>query len=297
MQTSKKPRGRSTPRTRAKPQRRPGAAQKTGVRATKHRSGKAERAKTALAVPQKPLELTVTERAIVKEYYERQARCPAPPVCVVTEDGKQRLETDHHHHNKAVGSILLMNALGTASLNFADGLLRQLMVLSRRGEEISETALNFMLASIKGIAPRDETEAMLASQMVAVHSASMSAARQLADARVSAEQDAASNRLNKLARTYAAQMEALKKYRSAGEQTIKVQHVVVNQGGQAIVGNVAPGGSGVVTKSEDQPHALTVAPGAALRSKDEARELVPSAGDAERPLPDARRQVNGRAQG
>src|SRR4029077_14091840 len=103
------------------------------------------------------------------------------------------------------------------------------------------------------------------------HDATMTAARQLAHARGAAEQDAASNRLNKLARTYAAQMEALKKYRSAGEQTIKVQHVVVNQGGQAIVGNVAPGGSGVVTKPEVQPHALTVAPGAALRSKDEAR--------------------------
>jgi hypothetical protein len=50
--------------------------------------------------------------------------------------------------------------------------------------------------------------------------------------------------LNKLARTFAAQVEALKKYRSAGEQTIKVQHVTVNDGGQAIVGNVNKGGGG-----------------------------------------------------
>jgi hypothetical protein len=48
--------------------------------------------------------------------------------------------------------------------------------------------------------------------------------------------------LNKLARTFATQVEALKKYRSAGEQTIKVQHVTVNDGGQAIVGQHQAGG-------------------------------------------------------
>jgi hypothetical protein len=59
--------------------------------------------------------------------------------------------------------------------------------------------------------------------------------------------------LNKLARTFASQVEALKKYRSAGEQTIKVQHVTVNEGGQAIVGNVSQGGGGT-SKDGGQPH-------------------------------------------
>ena len=59
--------------------------------------------------------------------------------------------------------------------------------------------------------------------------------------------------LNKLARTFASQVEALKKYRSAGEQTIKVQHVTVNEGGQAIVGNVSHGGGGT-GKNGGQPH-------------------------------------------
>ena len=85
--------------------------------------------------------------------------------------------------------------------------------------------------------------------------------------------------------------------RSGGEQTIKVQHVTVNGGGQAIVGNIAPRGSGAVAKLGEQAHALTLAPGAALRSEDEARELMPSPCDAERALPDAWRQVNGRAEG
>jgi hypothetical protein len=33
-------------------------------------------------------------------------------------------------------------------------------------------------------------------------------------------------------------MEALKRYRSGGEQKVTVQHVSVSEGGQAIVGNV-----------------------------------------------------------
>jgi hypothetical protein len=40
-------------------------------------------------------------------------------------------------------------------------------------------------------------------------------------------------------------METLKRYRTGGEQKVTVQHVNVNDGGQAIVGNVtAPGKTG-----------------------------------------------------
>jgi hypothetical protein len=60
--------------------------------------------------------------------------------------------------------------------------------------------------------------------------------------------------VNKLARTFAAQVEALKKRRSAGEQTIKIEHVTVNEGGQAIVGIVKPQGGGGAGKIESQPH-------------------------------------------
>ena len=56
--------------------------------------------------------------------------------------------------------------------------------------------------------------------------------------------DGTGRAFNKLARTFAAQMEALRKYRTGGEQNVTVKHVTVNEGGQAIVGNVehSPGG-------------------------------------------------------
>jgi hypothetical protein len=103
---------------------------------------------------------------------------------------------------------------------------------------VAEQEMAFMLALVRGIGPKDETEALLAAQMAAIHKATMAAAWRLGGSQSILEQDSASNALNKLARTFAIQVEALKKYRSGGEQTIKVQHVTVNDGGQAIVGNV-----------------------------------------------------------
>jgi hypothetical protein len=43
-------------------------------------------------------------------------------------------------------------------------------------------------------------------------------------------------------RTYLAQMDTLKKYRAKAQQTVRVESVTVNEGGQAIVGDVTHGG-------------------------------------------------------
>ncbi len=85
---------------------------------------------------------------------------------------------------------------------------------------------------------------MLAAQMAAVHMATMTFARRLAHVDNIPQQDAAERAFNKLARTFAAQMEALKRYRTGGQQRVIVEHVTVNEGGQAIVGKVAQGGRG-----------------------------------------------------
>jgi xanthine dehydrogenase iron-sulfur cluster and FAD-binding subunit A len=56
------------------------------------------------------------------------------------------------------------------------------------------------------------------------------------------QQDSAERafKFNKLTRTFAAQMSALKGYRSKGEQKKTVQHVHVAVGGQAIVATSTP---------------------------------------------------------
>src|SRR3954467_10300210 len=81
-------------------------------------------------------------------------------------------------------------------------------------------------------------EAMLAGQMAAVHMAIMTFARRLSHLENIPQQDSAERAFKKLARTFAAQLEALKRYRTGGEQKVTVQHVTVNEGGQAVVGNI-----------------------------------------------------------
>jgi urease accessory protein UreH len=78
---------------------------------------------------------------------------------------------------------------------------------------------------------------MLACQMAAVHLVTMSTAAGLTQG-ANAQHDLKVGQLNKLTRTFATQMEALKRYRSKGEQRITVEHVDVHDGGQAVVGAV-----------------------------------------------------------
>jgi hypothetical protein len=142
----------------------------------------------------------------------------------------------------------LLDAVGTKDLDFLDGILKQLARVGSQGAKIDEQSLHFMLSLVKGVKPTDQVESMLAVQMAAVHTATMSVARRLAHAENIQHQDSAERALNKLARTFTAQVEALKRYRTGGEQKVTVQHVSVSEGGQAIVGNVtqAPtrGGAG-----------------------------------------------------
>ena len=202
--------------------------------------------------PAQEYEPTAQERAAIKRVLERQAiKAPAARFNIeMTASNVASISADHPE--PAICHSLLADALATGDCEFAGGLLTQLADVTRSGKVASKQELNFILSVVHGINPRDETEALLAVQMTAIHNATIVAARRLTRTETIPQQDSASNMLNKLARTFAAQVEALKKYRSAGEQTIKVQHVTVNDGGQAIVGNVSQGGGGIA-KNGGQP--------------------------------------------
>ena len=85
---------------------------------------------------------------------------------------------------------------------------------------------------------------MLACQMAALHLATMRAAKLLSKVKAIEQQDSASRMLNQCSRTFAALVESLKKYRSNGEQCIRVQHVNVGNGGQAVITDTLTGGEG-----------------------------------------------------
>ena len=120
--------------------------------------------------------------------------------------------------------------------------LKQIASIGSHNASVDAGASNFVMAVIRPVAPRDGLEAMLATQMGAIHAATMMLARRLNHVDNIAQQDAAERALNKLARTYAMQMEALERYRTGGQQKVTVEHVTVNAGGQAVVGTVNHGG-------------------------------------------------------
>ena len=79
---------------------------------------------------------------------------------------------------------------------------------------------------------------MIVAQMAATHVATMRFANRLAHVESLQEQDSAERTYNKLARTFAALVEADQRYRAA--KNVIVQHGLVSDGGQAIVGDVTP---------------------------------------------------------
>jgi hypothetical protein len=101
-----------------------------------------------------------------------------------------------------------------------------------------EANLAFMISMMKSIAPRDSLEAMLTAQMVSVHVATMRSACRLAFTEDLSQQEGITRTLTRLARTFAAQLEALNRHRGNGERPITVQNLSVQDGGSAIVGNV-----------------------------------------------------------
>jgi len=123
-------------------------------------------------------------------------------------------------------------------------LLTQIAVLGSHGKRIDEGASNFVLGFVGTMKPRDPAEALLLTQMAVTHQATMMMARRLNHVENIPQQDSAERALNKLGRTFAAQMDTLKRYRSKGQQTVRVERVTVQDGGQAIVGNVQRGGGG-----------------------------------------------------
>ncbi len=129
-----------------------------------------------------------------------------------------------------------------------NGLLGQISVLGSPGAKAGAAASNFALGFVDSMEPQGATEALLLAQMAAIDQATMTMARRLNHTSAIHQQDAAERALNKLARTYTAQVEALKRYRSKGQQLVRVERVTVESGGQAVVGNVSHGG-GVNGKS------------------------------------------------
>ena len=244
---------------------------------------------------------TDREQRAIKRAAERY-RARAEPFAYGSQAGQSnKLDWRGKHDDDAGHLLTTIDTFGTASPEFAHhNIGRMAAVMRGRGEKLpSDMALNAGLAAVSGIAPQNEVEAMLATQMVGVHEVAMEmlTRAKLADTTDALERYGAL--ATKLLRTYTNQVEALAKVRRKGEQTVRVEHVHVYPGGQAIVGNVTQGG-GAHDENGHQPHAperasekpaLSAPVGASLRSTDTGRDAVPvTSGGRKEAMPDARRR-------
>jgi len=153
--------------------------------------------------------------------------------------------------------------------------------LRNSNEEDQEKQKEATIKGLIGIAPKDELEGMMAAQLIAAHNAAMECYRRamINDQTFEGRRENLSQ-ANKLSRSFTVLLESLNRHRGKGQQKVTVEHVTVNAGGQAIVGSVQPPGGGAPSRPEDQPHALTHAPGTPMRSPHQEPERVPRARDA-----------------
>jgi hypothetical protein len=112
-----------------------------------------------------------------------------------------------------------------------------------------ETWAKGTIGALQGIEPRDAIEGMIAAQMTATHNAAMECFRRAHLREQSFEgRQASLTQANKLVRSFTMLVDSLNRHRGKGRQVVRVEHVTVEAGAQAIVGNVS-GGEGGATRN------------------------------------------------
>jgi hypothetical protein len=145
----------------------------------------------------------------------------------------------------------LRNATGTESERLRLHFLQQVAGSLWFPKDISEDdrmeRVMSALAIMEGIKPEDHLEGALAVQMVATHHAAIECLRRAMLPEQTFEgRDQNLKHAAKLMGVFSRQFEGLDKHRGKGQQKVTVEHVNVQAGGQAIVGNIETGGTPVM---------------------------------------------------
>ena len=190
-----------------------------------------------------------------------------PKIRIVSKRGKPSIDysTD----------ITFLNQLfGTSDRDFSLKMLRQVSngICPDGPEELS---INAALAAIAAFEAKNEIEGMLAVQIVITNFAAALATGAMVRAEWIDQKNSAGNLAVKLTRVSAELLEKLQKYRGKGQHKVIVEHVHVNAGAQAIVGDVVHGGIKARTREERAQQTITYAPGTPMRSPNAERDALP----------------------
>jgi len=211
----------------------------------------------------------------------RVASRPQSPGVMLEPSEVQGYVYTSPHDDMSVWELQICDAFGARGMPSALAFLDQLTGLCRTGYDVndgqwkpSETELNFALAFVNNVRPRNQMEAALAAQMVAVHLMQMRVSAQALTAnRYIDPRDAAV--AGKLARTFAVQMDAFGRMRGRGtsRQSIKVRkdnHVHYHVHGGVQGSGAEPRAARAVIETPSIP-----AEGSALSGQDETGTVVP----------------------
>lgn len=160
-----------------------------------------------------------------------------------TEPGKKTSKPEPKPEPFQVTPEGALEATGSESAAFKRMALSQalhaLWLPKWKTQELKDEEMKAAYDALRSIAPRSELEGMLAVQMIATHSAAMECMRRaMIEGQGLESRDQNLKHATKLMGLYERQLAALDKHRGKGQQKITVEHVTVEAGGQAIVGNV-----------------------------------------------------------
>lgn len=159
----------------------------------------------------------------------------------------------YEHPDMGVAQLLIMSAMGVSSIHEFVALVDQMAQVTQKDGQPDTDAMDSMLAMVVGMKPTNTVEAMLAIQMAAIHNATMVQVRRVRGSDHIGQLEVNGNALNKLARTFTAQAEAMKKLRPGGPQRVVVEHRHYHLH-QTPEGAQAASRGGVETELERQSH-------------------------------------------
>jgi len=137
--------------------------------------------------------------------------------------------------------LQMNDLLGTETIDAAHGIFQTALHSLGKSAEKYGSMASAMFAELE---PRDAIEAMLVAQMTATHVTISTLTERLTYQTSTEIRESLERSVTRLSRTFIAQMDALKKHRAKAQQTVRVERVTVNEGGQAIVGDVSGVGGG-----------------------------------------------------
>ncbi len=181
--------------------------------------------------PTNPLAPTSSESKPTFEQIKRQL----PLSVIPTHDGNFELNIGK---DPLDFFIKLGETAGSYAPSLSLGLVNQALKTSAPGQA-SQDELDRTLAALHELKPKNALEGMITVQMVSMHNLAMSfMARAFRADQTIDGIDKNVERANKCLRTFVTLTETLNRLRGNGQQKVVVEHVTVNQDGQAVVGSI-----------------------------------------------------------